>query len=127
MKATIALFGLTLSLGAHAQATAPSVIYDDGSSWSHMTSDQKINYISGYNVGLWSAIQMSKNQEQLEHASSSNLTMAQEAAAIDQCYGDERNLKLPIAACWSFAVMQGRGSSMKELESHLASMRKDLE
>ena len=38
---------------------------------------------------------------------------------IDQCYSDKRNLKLPIMACFAFAIGQSKSMAADKLEEML--------
>lgn len=119
LKYAISALALTLTLSAAAQSTQKYVSQDNGNDWSALDHDQKVWYIAGFNNGYFASILLS-DAKPIEN----NLTIGQQVLAIDQCYSDERNLKLPIVACFAFALGQSKGLSPEQLETSLAKMRK---
>ena len=93
----------------------------NGKQWRIMNHGDKVVFLAGLSNGLLFA--SADNAKDME-LWSVNLTMEQEALAVDQCYDDPRNMKVPITGCWVFAAGQSRGASPKDLENLMVGFRK---
>jgi hypothetical protein len=93
----------------------------NGTNWQRWTHRDKVVYVAGLTAGLLFGTELANGDVK---EMGNNLTMEQTVVAVDQCYGDERNTKLPIFACWAFAAGQSKGLTLSELDAHMVEMRK---